>query len=212
MRDRELRPGAGRRDRNGRTSASERDLRLGARERDHRAGAPERTLPRSSPERALPRTAVERALPRGAPESTVRSSAPEPAVRRSAPERDRDTGARDRRPRPTRGYAGELPSGITPPPATASRAPSRDGADPTRRGREAGIPGRRTVTIRGHGSERHLGWSAYPSRRRPPMSAHERPGFRPDRAAMWAVLLGLLLVLVAATSSHAAVLAAHALH
>jgi hypothetical protein len=43
------------------------------------------------------------------------------------------------------------------------------------------------------------------------MASHERPGFRPDRAAMWAVLLGLLLVLVAATSSHAAVLA-HAMH
>ena len=29
---------------------------------------------------------------------------------------------------------------------------------------------------------------------------------------MWAVLMGLLLVLVAATSSHAAVLAAHSVH
>jgi hypothetical protein len=28
---------------------------------------------------------------------------------------------------------------------------------------------------------------------------------RPDRIALWAVLLGILLVLVAATSSHAAV-------
>ncbi len=33
---------------------------------------------------------------------------------------------------------------------------------------------------------------------------HEREGFRPDRAAMWAVMLGFILVLVAATSSHAA--------
>jgi hypothetical protein len=62
------------------------------------------------------------------------------------------------------------------------------------------------VTIRGLGAERDLTWSAYQSRRRPAVPAHERPGFRPDRAAMWAVFLGLLLVLVAATSSHAAVL------
>jgi hypothetical protein len=36
--------------------------------------------------------------------------------------------------------------------------------------------------------------------------AHERPGFRPDRAALWAFVLGLLLVLVAATSAHGATL------
>jgi hypothetical protein len=63
------------------------------------------------------------------------------------------------------------------------------------------------VTIRGRGAERDLGWSAYQSRQRPAVPAHERPGFRPDRAAMWAVFLGLILVLVAATSSHAATLA-----
>jgi hypothetical protein len=67
------------------------------------------------------------------------------------------------------------------------------------------------VTIRGRGAEGDLGWSPYSSRRRPALPAHERSGFRPDRAAMWAVFLGLLLVLVAATSSHAAVLA-HAIH
>jgi hypothetical protein len=74
-----------------------------------------------------------------------------------------------------------------------------------------GIAGRRTVTIRGRGAEPDLGWSPYHSRRRPPVPAHERSGFRPDRAAMWAVFLGLLLVLVAATSSHAAVLT-HVFH
>ena len=104
----------------------------------------------------------------------------------------------------------------------------------------AGIPGRRTVTIRGVGAE---AWAARPSsrssrpapsrsspapsglsrpapsrssRRAPSRSsrsssaarrrprAYERAGFRPDRVAMWAVLLGVVLVLVAATSSHAA--------
>ncbi len=41
-------------------------------------------------------------------------------------------------------------------------------------------------------------------RRRPTSRPYERSGFEPDRVAMWAVLLGVLLVLVAATSSHAA--------
>src|SRR5436305_11016526 len=41
-------------------------------------------------------------------------------------------------------------------------------------------------------------------RRRPTRSAPERLGPRPDRVAMWALLLAVALVLVAATSSHAA--------
>ncbi len=59
-------------------------------------------------------------------------------------------------------------------------------------GRQAGSPDRRPA-------------GSPPVRRRPTRRAHERPGFQPDRVAMWAVLLGILLVLVAATSSHAAV-------
>jgi hypothetical protein len=68
-------------------------------------------------------------------------------------------------------------------------------------GSSAGIPGRRTITIRGQ--------VARPVSRRPPQTVRERTVSRPDRIAMWAVLLGILLLLVAATSSHAAVL--HAL-
>ena len=71
----------------------------------------------------------------------------------------------------------------------------------------AGVPGRRTVTIRGRGAERY---TPSPRRRRPARRPHERAGFKPDRIAMWAVLLGILLVLVAATSSHAAAMGAHA--
>jgi hypothetical protein len=42
-------------------------------------------------------------------------------------------------------------------------------------------------------------------RRRPPRRSVERVGPRPDRLAMWAVLLAFFLILVAATSaSHAA--------
>jgi hypothetical protein len=63
------------------------------------------------------------------------------------------------------------------------------------------VAGRRTVTIRGRGAEGHLPWPgegrAQRSRR-----AHERHGFRPDRFAMWAVLLGLLLIAVAVASPH----------
>ena len=43
-----------------------------------------------------------------------------------------------------------------------------------------------------------------PSRRRSTKRPYERAGFQPDRTAMWAVLLGILLVLVAVTTSHAA--------
>jgi hypothetical protein len=65
--------------------------------------------------------------------------------------------------------------------------------------RGSAVPGRRTVTIRGQVEPR-------PAPRRPRRDPYDRVGARPDRIAMWAVLLCLLLVLVAATSSHAAVL------
>ena len=65
----------------------------------------------------------------------------------------------------------------------------------------SGVTGRRTVTIQGRPAERY---SSAAHRRRPTQRPHERDGFRPDRVAMWAVMLGFVLVLVAATSSHAA--------
>ncbi len=75
-----------------------------------------------------------------------------------------------------------------------------------------GIPGRRTVTIRGRGSERYTPPPRDRSRR-PSERAYERAGFRPDKIALWAVLMGVVLVLAAATSSHAAVLnLVHAIH
>ena len=70
-----------------------------------------------------------------------------------------------------------------------------------------GIPGRRTVTISGRGHDRTAGVTRRDgAARRRSRPAYERHGFKPDRAAMWAVLLCLVLVLVAATSSHAAIL------
>jgi hypothetical protein len=57
------------------------------------------------------------------------------------------------------------------------------------------------VTIRGHGAERNLGWPDG-TNRRPQRRAYERAGFKPDRVAMWAVFLGILLVIVAVASAH----------
>ena len=65
-------------------------------------------------------------------------------------------------------------------------------------------PERRTVTIRGRGSERYVPDRS--SSRRRPERRYERSGFRPDRTAMWAVLLGVMLILAAAASAHAATL------
>jgi hypothetical protein len=62
---------------------------------------------------------------------------------------------------------------------------------------------RRTVIIQGRGAERNLP-APRSSARRPYRRPYERAGFRPDRAAKWAVLLGIVLVLVAATSSRGA--------
>ena len=65
-----------------------------------------------------------------------------------------------------------------------------------------GVPGRRTVTIRGQVADRY----APTSSRRRPERRYERTGFHPDRAALWAFLLGVMLILAAVTSAHAATL------
>jgi hypothetical protein len=68
------------------------------------------------------------------------------------------------------------------------------------------------VTIRGQGAEGYAsrnGTRPSTAQRHSPVKRHERAGFRPDRVAMWAVLLGVTLMLMAAVSSHAAVLAVH---
>jgi hypothetical protein len=56
------------------------------------------------------------------------------------------------------------------------------------------------VTIRGRGADPTF--ALYESRRRPARRPYERAGFKPDRLAMWAVMLGLVLVLVASMSGH----------
>jgi hypothetical protein len=90
---------------------------------------------------------------------------------------------------PTRSAAGYVPPGGSP------RSQPRTAA-------------RRTVTIRGRGDERAIppaSRSRPPvSRSRPPVRRRRSHSFRPDRVALWAVMLGVLLVLVAAASAHAA--------
>jgi hypothetical protein len=88
-----------------------------------------------------------------------------------------------------RPVAAAAPPAAAPPAAARAPQPARPSASE-----------RRTVTIRGRGAERNLPVA------RPTLRRHERPGFKADRAALWAVMLGLLLILVAATSAHAAIL------
>jgi hypothetical protein len=93
----------------------------------------------------------------------------------------------------------------------AARRPDRTSIDSPYIGGD-GVPGRRTVTIHGRGTERYTPPPRDRSRR-PSERPYERAGFRPDKVALWAVLMGIVLVLVAATSAHAAVLSvAHTLH
>jgi hypothetical protein len=89
------------------------------------------------------------------------------------------------------------------------RAPEGSGQRPTTQ-----PPVRRTVTIRGQVADRRSPRMIEVDRRRPPRRARERAMSRPDRVALWAVLLCLLLVVAAATSAHAAVRvhASHARH
>jgi hypothetical protein len=93
---------------------------------------------------------------------------------------------------------------------SATRRPD-EGSDrasrrPVERARETGpAPGRRTVTIRGQvapPSRRPTSTTLTIPARRPPRRAVERIGSRPDRVAMYAVVLGVLLVLAAALSAH----------
>lgn len=122
-------------------------------------------------------------------------------------ERERSDAARSERPRlhevappaaasPRADRATPAPA----PPRTSRTAAPRDPAPTPRRSPDTALPERRTVTITGRGAERYR-----PApQRRPARRAHERPGFRPDRIAMWAVLLCVLMILAATTSSHAA--------
>lgn len=62
---------------------------------------------------------------------------------------------------------------------------------------------RRTIVIRGQAAPPVR--ASTTARRRPPRRASERiAGTRPDRAALWAVLMGVFLILVAVMTAHGA--------
>jgi hypothetical protein len=70
-----------------------------------------------------------------------------------------------------------------------------------------GVPGRPTVQIRGHGAEaRFEALLQERARRRPPRTVSERLGPRPDRVALWALLLAVVLVITAVATADASTL------
>jgi hypothetical protein len=104
---------------------------------------------------------------------------------------------------PRRGGYGDAPAPRRAGYGDAAAAPRRGGYDDA-----VALPDRRTVEIRG----RTVPAPAVPrtiqlDRRRPPRRAAERVGPRPDRLALWALLMGLVLILVAVSTAHAATLA-----
>jgi hypothetical protein len=80
------------------------------------------------------------------------------------------------------------------PPAEAPPGPDRTAAAP-----------RRTVVIRGQVAPPPRAYSGGSARRRPPRRPAERlAGTRPDRAALWAVMMGVFLIMVAVLTAHGA--------
>jgi hypothetical protein len=68
-----------------------------------------------------------------------------------------------------------------------------------------GVPGRPTVQIRGRGAEARV-HAVLRERRRPPRTVSERLGPRPDRLALWALLLALVLIITAVATADASTL------
>jgi hypothetical protein len=197
-----------------RTERASRSERPGRASRTERADRAERPL-RS--ERADRTARAERTL-REAPEPRP-TRAERPASRTRTEHRDAEAAARydellDRYDAPESRYGG--PGAYDAPDGPYEELLDRYDASEARYDDLVGEPiaaepvaetsgGRRTVVITGRGSERYRP----PVSRRPAPSVHDRVGFNPDRMALWAVLLGIVLLLVAAMSSHAAVLTHH---
>jgi len=80
------------------------------------------------------------------------------------------------------------------PPAEGHPRPVRSAATP-----------RRTVVIRGQVAPPSRVDRTASARRRPPRRPSERiVGTRPDRAALWAVMMGVFLIMVAVLTAHGA--------
>jgi hypothetical protein len=63
---------------------------------------------------------------------------------------------------------------------------------------------RRTVVIRGQVAPPARPYASRAQRHRPRRPSERIVGTRPDRAALWAVLLGVFLILVAVMTAHGA--------
>jgi hypothetical protein len=125
-----------------------------------------------------------------APRDAYAARRPAAADATFAARRGRTDGGLD----PRRGHHVDLP----PAPRVRQGVAPPSGVDRAPRNKGDATPGRVTVEIRG----RTVPAPAVPrsvevDRRRPQRRAIERVGARPDRMAMWALLMGLLLILVA---------------
>jgi hypothetical protein len=125
----------------------------------------------------------------------------EPRSERAEPRRERDEARWQRAAEPRRERVAE--------PLATRRHAHDAGAESRRTPATHTVPGaatvRRTVRITGRPDDRFSTWRPMEiDRRRPPRRPAERVGHRPDRIALWAVLLGFFLILVAAASSHGA--------
>lgn len=79
------------------------------------------------------------------------------------------------------------------------------GEAPARRGEHGSSHGeRRTVVIRGQVAPPPRVYESTARRHRPRRASERIVGTRPDRAALWAVLLGVFLILVAVMTAHGA--------
>ena len=140
-------------------------------------------------ERRLAREDGERPLRAAEDEESARAGAPEDPPSRDVPRGRVEDGRRTIR----IGKDEDVPSEIAA--ITADRdIPPEEPPAPT----GEAIPERRTVKIGGR-PEGSLEAARYQRdrARRPRPTAHERVGHRPDRIAMWAFALGLLLILIA---------------
>ena len=92
------------------------------------------------------------------------------------------------------------------PPRDRGPVPRRASHDEPRPRHLAAIPTgeRRTIVITGRGAPTPAPRTRRAeAARRPPRRLTERAGPNPDRIALWAVLLGLFLIVVALVSAHA---------
>jgi hypothetical protein len=126
---------------------------------------------------------------------------PEPPHRRAAVEPPTDAprgGVQDGRRTVVIGKPEDVPSEI------AAITADRDLGDETEERPPEATAERRTVRIGGRPENSLEAARSYRdrSRRRPPPRAHERLGARPDRIAMWAFALGLLLIIIAILTAH----------